>query len=295
MELRHLRYFVAIADAGTMARAAEKVLVTQSTLSHQLAQLEEEVGDVLFERIGRNLRLSVAGRQLLGYARNVLSLIDEGKYAISQLREMSAGSLRVGVIHSFVTGIIPVVAANFMRRFPGMKLQFPELSAMDIEAQVADGSLDVGVAFFPVANDAVAGELLFDDTLVLALPARHALADAKRVRFAQLKDLPFAMLGPGYRTRRLIDAYFQQACLTPNVVVEMDSVDALFRMVEQGIAAALLPARTTRANARVRLLPVTDPKLVRSAGLIWRRSGYKSAAALSFVDELKRVLQRTPG
>ena len=292
MELRHLRYFVAIADAGTMARAAEKVFVTQSTLSHQLAQLEKEIGDVLFERVGRNLRLSDAGRQLLGYARNVLGLIDEGKHAVSQLRALATGSLRVGVIHSFVTSVIPVVAAGFVRQHPAVKLQVPELSAVDIEAQVSEGSLDLGVAFFPPGSDAVQGEHLFDDTLVLAIPTKHNLANAKRVRFAQLAEVPLAMLSERFRTRRLVDSYFQQAEVSPKVVVEMDSVDALYRVVEQGVAAAFLPARTTRASARVRLLQVTDPRPVRAAGLIWRRSGYRSAAALAFVDQLNQVLRR---
>jgi len=79
------------------------------------------------------------------------------------------------------------------------------------------------------------------------------------------------------------------------VIVEMDSVDALYRIVEQGVAAAFLPARTTRASARVRLVQVTDPKPVRAAGLIWRRSGYRSVAALAFVAELNKVLRRQAG
>ena len=103
MELRQLRYFVAIADAGTMARAAGAVFVTQSTLSHQLAQLEKDVGDMLFERVGRSLRLSDAGRQLLGYARSILALVEESNQAVQQVRALATGSLRVGVIHSMVT------------------------------------------------------------------------------------------------------------------------------------------------------------------------------------------------
>jgi len=295
MELRHLRYFVAIADSGTMARAAERVFVTQSTLSHQLAQLEKEVGDALFERVGRNLRLSDPGRQLLGYARSVLALIDEGKQAVTQLRALATGSLRVGVIHSFSASLIPVVAAGFVRQYLGVKLQVPELTAVDLEAQVAEGALDLGVAFFPPATDAVLGEHLFDDTLALALPAKHELASARRVRFSQLSEVPLAMLGQRYRTRRMLDSYFQQAHVSPRVIVEMDSVDALYRIVEQGVAAAFLPARTTRASSRVRLVQVTDPKPVRAAGLIWRRSGYRSVAALAFVAELNKVLRRQAG
>lgn len=292
MELRHLRYFVAIADTGSMARAAEQVFVTQSTLSHQLAQLEEEVGCALFERIGRNLRLADAGRELLGHARGVLAQVEEGKRAVMNARTLATGSLRVGVIHTFVTGLIPQVAAAFVKAHPGVHLQVVELTAIEIEAQVADGALDLGVAFFPAASDAVMGEHLFDDVLVLAVPARHPLAALKTVSFTQLRDVPLAMLGRHYATRRLLDAHFQRASVRPKIVVEIDSVDALQRMVEEGVAAAFLPGRSARRSARVRLLQVSNPKPVRPAGLIWRRSTYRSAAANAFVDQLKEVLLR---
>ena len=293
MELRHLRYFVAIADAGTMARAAERVFVTQSTLSHQLAQLEDEVGCALFERIGRTLRLSDEGRELLGHARGVMAQVEEGKRAVSKVRALGTGSLRVGVIHTFVTGLIPQVAAAFVKGHPGVRLQMAELTAIEIEAQVADGALDLGVAFFPAASDAVMGEHLFDDELRLAVPASHALAQRATARFGELGELPLAMLGPRYATRRMLDAHFRRAGVQPRIVVEIDSVDALQRVVEQGVAGAFLPGRTARRSARVRLLDVTHPKPVRPAGLVWRRSSYRSAAAVAFVDKLKTELARS--
>lgn len=291
MELRHLRYFVAIADAGTMARAAEQVFVTQSTLSHQLAQLEDGLGVALFERIGRTLRLTDAGRELLGHARGVLAQVEEGRHAVSRMRTTASGALRVGVIHSFVNGLMPQVAAAFLTAHPGVRLQIAELTGTDIEAQVAEGVLDLGVAFYPPVREGVLGERLFDDTLVLAVPAGHALAAQRSVRFAQLGALPLAMLGTRFATRRLLDGHFQRAGVRPNVVVEIDSVDALHRLVEQGVAAAFLPRRSTRRTARVRLVDVTDPQPVRAAGLVWRRSPYRSAAALAFVDVLAAVLK----
>jgi LysR family transcriptional regulator, cyn operon transcriptional activator len=295
MELRHLRYFVAMVDAPTMGQAAEQVFVTQSTLSHQLAQLEEELGVALFERIGRKLRITDAGRELLGHARGVLAQVEEGKRAVLRSRGTTGGNLRVGVIHSFVTGLMPQVAATFLKEHPGVSLQVAELTGVDIESQVAEGSLDLGVAFHPPLSDGVMGERLFDDTLVLAVPATHPLASRTSVRFAQLAPVPLAMLGQRFATRRMLDAHFQRAGVRPHVVVEIDSVDALLRLVEQGAAAAFLPARSTRKNPKIRLLNVTDPKPVRAAGLVWRRSGYRSPAAVAFVDVLTRHLASAAG
>lgn len=292
VELRHLRYFVAIADAGGMARTAEQVFVTQSTLSHQLAQLEDELGCALFERVGRQLRITAAGHELLGHARGVLAQVEEGRRAVGRLAEGAAGALRVGVVHSFVTGLMPEVCAAFVRARAGVRLQVAELTALEIEAEVAEGTLDMGVAFHPPLHASVMGERLFDDALVLAVPAAHALAARRSVRFAQLDGVPLAMLGTRFATRRLLDGYFQRAGVRPEVVVEIDSVDALLQLVQRGVAAAFLPGRMAVRAARVRLLQVTEPSPVRPAGLVWRRSAYRSAAALAFADVLRAVLAR---
>lgn len=290
MELRHLRYFVAIADAPTMAQAADQVFVTQSTLSHQLKQLEDELGCALFERIGRNLRLSDAGRELLGHARGVLSQVEEGRQAVARSRALASGTLKIGVIHSFVTGLMPQVCAACLKQHPQLRLEVQELTGPDIEARVADGSLDVGLGFHPPSHEGVMGQKLFEDDLVLAVPRKHALSAKASVKFAQLADVPLAMLGRRFATRRLLDGHFQRAGLRANIVLEIDSVDALQLVVEQGVAAAFLPRRMARKTGRLRLLDVTDPRPVRAAGLIWRRTSYRSAAALAFSDQLEAVL-----
>lgn len=290
MELRHLRYFVAVAEAPTMAQAAEQVFVTQSTLSHQLAQLEGELGAPLFERVGRTLQITPAGRELLGHARGVLAQVQEGIDAVTRTQSSAVGTLRVGVIHSFVTHLMPQVAAAFMREHPQARLQIGELTGVEIEAQVGSGLLDLGVAFYPPMSDAVQGERLFDDTLVLAVPTAHPLAQRRSVRFAQLADLPLAMLSQRFATRRLLDDHFRRAGVLPQVVVEIDSVDALERLVAHGTAAAFLPGRSTQATAHIHLLQVTHPSPVRAAGLVWRRSGYRSTAAKGFVSVLQQTV-----
>lgn len=290
MELRHLRYFVAIADAQTMARAAETAHVTQSTLSHQLSQLESELGCLLFERVGRQLRLSDAGQAFLGHARGVLAQVDEGLRAVGIARAEAAGALKVGVIHSFVTGLMPQVCSACLLAYPAMRVQVFELTGSEIEAQVAAGSLDCGVGFYPPIHEGVLGEKLFEDELVLVVPRKHPLADRRSVRFAQIGETPLAMLGPRFATRQILDNYFHRAGVRPNIVVEIDSVDALQKLVELGAVAAILPSRTARRSASVRLLQVTDPRPTRAAGMVWRRTQYRSAAATAFAAEVELAL-----
>jgi LysR family cyn operon transcriptional activator len=292
--LRHLRYFVAIADAGTMARAAERVHVTQSTLSHQLAQLEAEVGATLFERAGRRLQLSDAGGVWLGHARGILAQVDEAKEAVARTRKLERGTVRIGVIHSFVTKLMPDIAAGFVRRHPGIRLQVHEMPGLEIESQVEAGALDLGFAFHPPARPGVVGERVFDDTLALAVHARHALAAERSIRFAQLAGVPLALLTQRFATRRLLDGHFQRAGVVAQIAIEIDSVDALERIAELGVGATFLPRRTTRprrGGSKLRLIEVTEPIPVRIAGLVWRRTAYRSAAAAAFGEYLTAALK----
>lgn len=286
LELRHLRYFVAIADAGTMAAAAKLTFVTQSTLSHQLAQLERELNSALFERIGRTLRLTDAGNELLGHARMLLLQAEETRRAVSRVESMERGLLRIGVIHSFTVGLIPPVAAGYMKRWPGVRLKILEATASEIESQVAEGKLDLGVAFYPPSNRDVLGERLFEERLMLAVPSTHALARHRSVKFSQVGSLPMAMLSSRFATRRLLDTYFQRAGVRADVAVEIDSVDALRRIVEQGAAVAFLPELITSRSRRIRFLRVTDPQPTRAAGLIWRQSKYRSTAVIQFATQV---------
>jgi LysR family cyn operon transcriptional activator len=294
MELRHLRYFVAIAEMPTMAKAAGAVHVTQSTLSHQLAQLEDDLGVPLFERIGRNLRLTDAGREFLGHARGILSQVEAGTQAIRRAGATVGGTLRVGVIHSFVTGLMPAVCSNCIKAWPDLRLQINELPGPEIEEQVAEGKLELGVGFFPPVHDGVVGEKIFEDVLVLAIPATHELAGRNSLRFTQLAGVPLAMLGQRFGTRKLIDRYFQRAGVKPDVVLEIDSVAALQHVVQHGVAAALLPGRVARREPGIKLIELLDPRPLRFAGLVWRRNAHHTPGALAFADQLRASVQ-APG
>ena len=184
----------------------------------------------------------------------MLAQVEEGKRLVANARTLVAGSVRVGNIHTFVTGLIPQVAAALVKAHPGIRLQVAKLTAIDIEAQVVDGALDLSVAFFPVSSDAVMGEHLFDVVLRLAVPASYPLAQRASVLFTELSDLSLAMLSPRYPTRRIQNAHFSSAGVQSAVVVETDSVEALRRVVEHGVASFFLPGRTARHSTRVRLL-----------------------------------------
>jgi LysR family cyn operon transcriptional activator len=291
MELRHLRYFLAIAATNHMAKAADQLFVTQSTLSHQLAQLESELGVELFERVGRGLRLSSAGEAWLTIARETLEKVEAGKAALRGHHSEVYGDLRVGVIHSYMTHFIAQVTGPLLERYPRLRLHIHELTALDIEAQVASGQLDLGLAFFPASSSAVQASLLFDDQLMLAVHPTHPLGKRRNVSMAQLKDHPMALMSARFATRRLLDSCFQQAGLAPKIVLELDSIEALRLVAQQGKLVTFLPKRTTQPNSELVVVSVKDPQPRRAAGLIFRKTNYRSPAAVAFEAQL-RSLQR---
>src|SRR5450432_2591376 len=149
MELRHLRYFVALAEYLSFTRAAERVHVTQSTLSHQIRQLEEEVGQPLFDRIGKKVVTTEAGELFLAFASRALKEVDAGMAMLKPGGDGLTGQLHIGATHTFNIGLIPECVALFLERHPTVQVRVEELAADEIGARLHAGELDIGIAYRP--------------------------------------------------------------------------------------------------------------------------------------------------
>ena len=149
MQLKQLQYFLDLAETEHLTQSANNLFVTQSTISHGIRQLENELGVQLFERIGRGLVISQAGTQFKSYASRALQEISSGKMELSQLSNLQTGVLTIGVIPTFLNSLIPSVAAMFSEKYPGIQLSIRDLRADLIEMQLVSGELDLGIAFHP--------------------------------------------------------------------------------------------------------------------------------------------------
>src|SRR5690349_15265899 len=146
IELRHLRYFLAVAEWGHFTRAAGKLHVTQPTLSHQIKQLEEQLNQPLFDRFGRRVKLTAAGEVLLPYARRVLRELDAAQSALGELHGLKRGELKVGIVQTVNACVIPQIVAQFSAAHTGIKVACSELAVEDIEAALENGRLDLGIS-----------------------------------------------------------------------------------------------------------------------------------------------------
>ena len=199
MELRHLRYFVAVGEEQHYGRAAERLHVAQPALSRQIQDLEKEMGFVLFDRLPRGVRLNAAGRLFLTDARRILQDVDEAKLRAERIAHGKAGTLRIGIATAVSWHGLVVDSFRELRRWqPAVELELQHLLSVNQVEAILSGRLDAGFAasLTPWHKDLAHWEFA-QDRMVLAVPKGHALTKRKTVRLRDLRDIPFVWFPAG--------------------------------------------------------------------------------------------------
>jgi LysR family cyn operon transcriptional activator len=291
LELRHLRYFLAVADAAHFTRAATKLHVTQPTLSHQIRQLEDQLNLQLFDRVGRRVKLTAAGETLLPHARKVLRELEQAQTALGELHGLKRGLLRVGIVQTVNTCVIPEIVARFSADHAGIQVECGEMAVADIESDLEAGKLDLGISFLPPCSKALVGEALFSEELVTVVAAGHKLAKRRRMRVNELGGQPLALLAPKYCTRQLIDRAFADAAVKPDVRVEMNSVASILSTVRRTELVSLLPSLALCSqDDGLKTIALTNPTPRRSIGLVSLNGTKCRAAGIAFSKVTQSVL-----
>jgi LysR family cyn operon transcriptional activator len=291
IELRHLRYFLAVAESAHFTKAAQRLHVTQPTLSHQIRQLEGQLNMPLFDRIGRRVRLTSAGELLLPHARRVLHELQDAQAALGELHGLKRGELKVGIVQTVNACVIPEIVAQFSAAHPGIRVACSEMAVEDIEAGLESGALDLGIGFLPACRKSLDGEKLFTEELVAVVSTAHPLTKRRKLRVRELGAEPLVLLSGKYCTRQLINRAFATAGVRPEVQVEMNSVESILSTVRQGRLATLLPSLALcQRDEGLKAIPLIEPKPRRSVGLLWLRGAHRRAAAEVFATVTEKVL-----
>lgn len=285
MLLRHLRYLLAVADHGGFTRAAEALHVSQPTLSQQIRQLEESLGVDLFDRTSRSVKPTDAGQAYIECARRVLVELEAGKRALHDVKDLSRGSLRLAMTPTFMAYLVGPLVRDYVALYPGIHLEIFELSMDDIEAGLADDSLDIAIAFTPVRNLDIECIPAFVETLGVMVGREHPLYDSPSVLTPDdIAQLDFALLAPDFFTRLSIDEYFRQNGITPKVQIEVNSVSTLLEVIRHAPIATMLPEAIATEDRALRRLRVESEAPQRGAALLRRQNNYHSAAAEAFMN-----------
>jgi LysR family cyn operon transcriptional activator len=290
MELRHLRYFAALAEELSFTRAAEKVHVTQSTLSHQIKQLEDELGLPLFSRIGKRVVITEAGEMLLAGVTRGLREIDDGVRSLKETPGQPQGSLRVGSTYTFNVKFVPSCVAALLRRYPTVSVTVLELPVDEVEEQLDQETIDVGIAYRPALRPGFIFEPLYIDEMVLAVGLDHPFAARKRIRLVELHRQELVLQTKNSDTRHILDGNFKSVGAEPIIVAEMNAAAPMISLVQELNIGAIVSKHFARLFPRVRFIPLESPTPLRTAGILSKSSRPKSLACYSFISEIRNAI-----
>jgi len=299
MELRHLRYFVAVAEELNFGRAARRLHIAQPPLSRQIRDLEREVGTPLFERGSRGVELTHAGRAFLPEVRLTLAQAERAQRTAQRAARGETGRLRVGFVEAAThSGILPDVLSFFRMHLPSIGLSLLEMDSAQQAEALREGRIDLGVAAgAPIDGDRfLHAEPVYSEPLVLAVPAGHALDGRKRFALADLADESFVLI-PRYSGQALHDdiiARCRDAGFSPHVAQEAAGWYTMVSLVSAGVGVAFVPASLARVQRDgVAYRPLRELGVSLELVAVWRR-GEKSPVRERFLITLRAVGRARP-
>jgi len=294
MELRQLRYLVALADECHFTRAAAREHIAQPALSQQIRRLEAEVGLALVERTTRKVALTGAGELLVARARHILSELDAAQAELQTLAGVQGGRLSVGALHTMGPVDLSLLLASFHRIHPAVELTVREQSSEELAEMLRDDVIDL--AFLSVTERIQRRGLelhrLVSEELVVAVPTEHPLAGRDVIRLADLAAEPFVAFRIGSRLRELLDSSAAAAGFEPRIALESNESRRIRSLVSGGLGVAILPRSDAGGpGAPVATARLVEPEMRRDVSLASRAGRRHSPAATAFLALTRRVYE----
>jgi LysR family transcriptional regulator, hydrogen peroxide-inducible genes activator len=264
MEFHQLRYVCAIAETGTFSRAAERCQVAQPSLSQQVLKLEEDLGAKLFDRLGRSVCLTEAGRAFLPHARAILNQMEAARSSVVDKWADVRGSVAVGVIPTIAPYLMPGYTAAFAKKYPEAKLRILEETTPVLVESLRNLSIDIAILALPLRHKDLELHPLRTEPLFAVLPKDHPRASMKSLLLKDLRGASFVMLRDGHCFRDLSIAACTHARVTPRIAFESDQFSSLLGMVAAGLGVSLVPEMAIDPNAGCRYVRLSDPRATRT-------------------------------
>lgn len=292
MNLRDLRYLVALADTRHFGRAAERCHVSQPTLSTQVRKLEEFLGVALVERRPRRLALTAAGEAVVDRARRMLQDADDIRTLARASQDPLSGQLKIGLIPTLGPYLLPRIAPRLARALPKLQLMLHEYQTAPLVERVVRGELDLAILALPADTKGLQTRSLFGESFLVAMPEKHRLAARKRVKPADLEGEKLLLLEEGHCLRNQALEVCAQAG-TEEQDFRATSLETLRQMVAAGLGVTLLPrlaAEGPFASARGLVVrPFAPPQPTRLIGAAWRRSTSRAEAIAAVCNVIERL------
>jgi LysR family transcriptional regulator, hydrogen peroxide-inducible genes activator len=288
-----LRAFLETADSGALSRAARQLGLSQPSLTAQVQRLERHLGTALFERHGRGVTLTDAGRALYPRAQRILDELRSTEEAVRREGVEGAATLAVGAIPTIAPYLLPVALQRLRGQHAATRVELREDYSAVLARLLHEGTLDVVIAALPYAFDQLDTEVLGTDALVVAVPAVHPAARAGRITLAQLHDAPAVTLDPAHCLGEQVAGFCSSRQVSPRVVCRSAQLATVLELVGAGVGISIVPAMTAvRHNTpQCASVPLAEHALQREIVAVWRRGAVQSAPARAFVECVRDVVR----
>jgi DNA-binding transcriptional LysR family regulator len=292
--LADLRAFATVGELKSFAAAAKALHLSQPALSRRISHLEEQLGVRLFDRTTRSVDLTLLGRRFLAQVGGLVQDLDRTVLSLRDAAQLEAGDVTVGCVFSAVHHFLPPVIRAFREQHPRVLVRIIEEGADEVLASVKEGEADLGLNYIGMQDPEVEFTPLLKEPYVLAVPAGHALAGRRSVKWAELADYPHARVSHASRNRLFIDQALAELPPLPRPVCEVRHVSTLIGMVENGLGVAVVPQLTLPpAPASVVGVRLEQPAISRTIALIRRTGRSSSPAATAFAKLLTQASRAT--
>lgn len=293
MNLRDLRYLVALAEHKHFGRAADASFVSQPTLSTQIRKLEDELDVALVERTPRKILLTEVGREIATRARHVLDEVDQIKAIARRTKDPESGTLRLGIFPTLGPYLLPHVIPGLRARFPRLELLLIEEKSETLLQRLREGRIDAAVLALPLHDDQLHADVLFDEPFLLAVPAPHRLSRHEALSLDDLEGESVLLLEDGHCLRDQALDVCQLAGANERDGFRATSLETLRQMVAANVGITLLPLLAVRPPVvqpeTIHVLPFHGEAPSRRIALVWRKSSAMHGFLATLADELKRL------
>lgn len=290
IELRHLRYFIAVAEELHFGHAAARLNISQPPLSQQIQILEQQIGARLFARTNRSVSLTEAGRQFLADSRQILSQVDDAAARAARLHHGETGELRIGFTSSapFIKAVSDTLS-TFRRRYPDVHIQTRETNTREQIVPLNEGALDLGLMRNTQLPETLIWERVLREPLLAMVPRDHPLASQPRVSLRELAREPFVFFDPHVGTGLYDDilGLLRRYDLTPTIAQEVGEAMTIIGLVAAGLGVSILPASFRRVQlSEMCWLPIEEQDAVSEMWLVWSKHREQGQAARRFRESL---------
>jgi LysR family transcriptional regulator, cyn operon transcriptional activator len=291
MELRQLKYFIRSAELQNFTEAAHGLYISQSTLSQQIKQLEDELGIPLFDRIGKRVRLTEAGAKFLPYARQTILDAESGRQVIHDLIGLKTGELRIGVTYGLSSLLTPVLV-QFSAKYPDVKIIVEFGTSQELLDKLRSTKVDFLLSFLFIQNNELfVSKQLYDSPLTLVAHASNPAANKKFIQMKDLQDIPLVLPAKGFHTRQFLNEALSNNNIVPNIKMELNDINTLLHLVETGHWCTIMTVAAVKARKYLKTIPIKGLNIVSHASITWPKDSYRKKSVLIFTEMIQKQVK----